>query len=602
MKKIIFTYIIALCCAFTMQAGFVEFDAALAPEHGSFAIGDINGDGNVDVLFTGRDYDPVRETGAIMLSNGDGTFTKQTGDRIVGSGHFGNMQLGDIDGDGDLDIIFTGNDGGAKIALNDGNGVFTLADGEQYPLNTGTIVCGFADFNNDGLLDYYIFGNTADNTSKNIIYIQNPDGTFSTKEYFNALKVWDPDVTVIDFNNDGYLDIFINASLTQAVTLGDISYTDGRFSVIFLNDGNANFTPMAQPDLIMKGYGAADWADVDGDGWLDLLLVGDGGNVAAGSTDNVAGVVTRLYKNNQGTLEPKAYWTNYIPGGPHNKVKFVDWDNDGKLDIVLSGYRGEEIKEATDFFICTNAENFTYEKDEALSTNPDIQRVSNHSLAFADLNNDGKADLLIMGWSNNKLKRLAGYYLNESANTSVAPDAPTGLISNVDGRSVSLNWEAPESEDSKNGTTYSLVVKNKTTGKYLYNSQTVAGMGNVCTNKAWTLSNLPNGEYEWTVQAINGAYIGGAFAASQTFTINDGGTGEDIAQAGIEVNILTEKGAIIANSAVDNLAVKVFSLTGKLVAEKVCSGNCRFEVVAGIYVVETASETGESSYAKVIVP
>lgn len=611
MKKITFFFMF-LWGMSSVSAQFTYFDSTQSPEQGDFAVGDINNDGYVDVIFSGRDYDPLRESGAVMINNGDGTFTKQVGTKVVGSGHFGKIAFGDIDGDGDLDVIFTGNDGGAKIALNDGTGIFTLTDNTAYPKSSGTISCGFADFNNDGLLDYFFFGN-GKGAGVNSLFYQQADGSFTTvAESFNSFGLTDPDVTVLDFNNDGYLDIFINAWLNDPVTVGDKSYKSGRFSAIFLNDGTGHFIPMDQPNVIMKGFGSAAWGDIDGDGWLDLLLIGHAGGVAAGPTETEGDLIARVYKNNQGVLEAKAFWKDYNSTGPGNRVKIVDWNNDGKLDIILGGWRPSAGKQATDFYICDDAANFTFVKDETLS-NSSVPRVSDHMFELADLNGDGKVDLMMMGWSGNYNRRVNGYYLNETANASTTPHAPITLNQQVNNEGdVEFSWVTPSSEAGKGGTTYNVALKNKTTGKWLYNPMAIVdgakngqrlatGMGNVYTNTSWTIKNLSDGEYEWTVQAINGAFIGGEFAKAESFKI-EGGTVSLENTSSFDPKVSVYNNKVVINGEGDSqLIVKIYNLNGLLVTSTSFVSDVEINLSEGFYLVKVEAEGAKALVEKVII-
>jgi len=230
MKKT-FTFLALIVAVMSLHAQFVDF--GIEVWKATFAAADIDDDGDMDIILSG---DPAKdgkpEIGAILINDGAGNFTAQEGDRVITAGRSGNIAFGDIDGDGDLDVIFAGwglsNPIKAGIALNDGRGVFKLASTEDYPvLEANTIVsCGFADFNLDGLLDYYFFGNNKGNC---VIYFQQPDGSFeasadalqTTARYSNdTLSVGDPipynfvepEVSVIDFNNDGYPDMWINAA------------------------------------------------------------------------------------------------------------------------------------------------------------------------------------------------------------------------------------------------------------------------------------------------------------------------------------------------------------------------------------------------------
>ncbi|MDP4240152.1 MAG: VCBS repeat-containing protein, partial [Bacteroidota bacterium] len=287
-KTTLFVAIFAIAMTAKSQQ-FVPFSPDFHVRHADIVAADINNDGNLDIIVSGeaQQGDPIQS--AIFINNGNNTYTLQNGVNVINPGHEADIKVGDINGDGNLDVIFNGNDNaeaGRGIALNDGTGVFSIP-ATPYDVTNATISCGFADFNNDGLLDYYAIGNGTGNIGT--IFFQNQDGTFTKDDTsFTGTNFVDPDVTVLDFNNDGYLDMFICAWDDNAKS---------RISELLINNGFGHFTAVAQPNLIQKGYGSAVWADVDGDGWLDLLLNGDGG-----ANDEASSDIYRLYKNNGGVL------------------------------------------------------------------------------------------------------------------------------------------------------------------------------------------------------------------------------------------------------------------------------------------------------------
>ena len=277
---------------------------------------EINNAGDVNIVLKNEQGEVQKKA---LLVNNNGTYSLAGTPNVIIPGQSADIKFADLDGDGDMDVIFNGNSNaelGRGIAMNDGTGVFTRS---SLDVTAATISCGFADFDNNGLLDYYVFGNGLDNGGT--IFFQNNDGTFTKDQSsFAALNMIDADVTTIDFNNDGHIDMFING------------WNDGmkqRYSAIYINDGSGKFTSIEQPNLIQKGYGSSVWGDVDGDGWLDLLLNGDGGANGETSSD-----MYRLYKNNKGVLEVKATFNDFHQISIGDGARMVDWDNDGKLDLV----------------------------------------------------------------------------------------------------------------------------------------------------------------------------------------------------------------------------------------------------------------------------
>jgi hypothetical protein len=605
MKKIYSLLVLLFLSIGMMQAQFVDFGESYDIQKGDFAVGDIDNDGDLDIIFSGENNGGA-EKGAILINN-NGIFTEQEGERVITIGKGGNIKFGDIDGDGDLDVIFCGwgiaLDHAAGIALNDGHGVFTLASESDYPIISGgtKVSCGFADFNNDGLLDYYFFGN---GLGKCALYFQEQNGSFTeTLTSFEAFNFVEPEVTVVDFNNDGYLDIFISAFCEEPEA------QHGRFSAIFKNDGFGGFLKFPQPGItFQKANGTTSWGDVDGDGWLDMVLNGDGWLDSGEDNDGVV----RLFKNENGIFAEKQMYEWYRQNSVGNGSAIIDWDNDGDVDIFIGGWNG--AKQQTAFFECTAAATFTFAKSDLSDSY--FYGISEQSYRIADLDGDGKNDLLFMGYSGGTgdlNRRACGYIQGNAATAYSKPEAPTGLNAAIDdseGLMITLTWNAPASEATKKGTTYNLALKNKTTGKWLYNPMAViggdnngwrktTGMGNVFTNKRWELYDLPDGEYEWTVQAINGGHFGGAFAATETFKIGEtsiNSVTKEVPKVTVDKNRLSVKSATGVKP-----TVNVFAISGVKAAGSLTS-NLEVTLPTGVYIVEVIQANATPYRTKVVIP
>jgi len=535
--------------------------------------------------------------------NTNGTYTLKTTDNAIVTGQYADIKVGDIDGDGNLDVIYGGNskaETGKGIALNDGSGIFTRTPLDVRP---ATSSCGFADLDNNGLLDYYVMGNGTEN--QGAIFFQNTDGTFTKDQSsFSGLNLTNADITTVDFNNDGYIDLFIS---------GFDNTLQQRYSGILLNNGAGKFTVMDQPGLIQKGFGSSVWGDVDGDGWLDLLLNGDGG--ANGETSSN---IYRLYRNNHGVLEPKTVFNDYRQISVGDGARMVDWDNDGKLDIILTGWSASKARQATVLFNGTSSSGFTF--TESPLSNTDFPGVSQSSIETADLNNDGKIDLLITGFNGTQTnqvgkynRNICGYYLNQSVATNAKPSTPGYLkqvVSNTgDINTVTFSWNvALDDKTPQASLTYNLSLKNTLTGKWLYNPMAVmsgttngwrrvAGLGNVFTNRKWVLNGLPTGTYEWTVQAIDANFVGGSFAYPKTFTI----AATDVSEINSEVSIgTTDRNLVVNNKSGNTLEITVYTPAGSMLNQIKTGNFVSVPLTRGMYIVKV-SDGKKTMTRKVVI-
>jgi len=538
-----------------------------------------------------------------LIANNNGTYSLTGTENNIVPGRFADIRFGDIDGDGSLDAIFNGGSNGVMgkgIALNDGTGIFTRS---ALDVTQATLSCGFTDFDNNGLLDYYVIGNGTDNTGA--IFFQNTDGTFTKDQSsFTGLNLLDADVTTVDFNNDGSVDLFISGWDDNAKL---------RYSAVLLNDGAGKFTALVQPNLISKGYGSSVWGDVDGDGWLDLLLNGDGGTDGEASSD-----IYRLYKNNQGVLEVKATFNDFSQKSVGDGARMVDWDNDGKPDIILTGWSATKARQATMLFTCTNTTNFTF--TESTLSNTDFPGVSESSIETADMNNDGRIDLMITGFNGIQTgqvgkynRNICGYYLNQSTTFNAKPSAVSNLAHLItksgDQTTVALSWNPANDDKTRQlSLSYNLSLKNTTTGKWMYNPMAVmssstngwrriAAMGNVFMNRKWVLNNLPVGTYEWTVQAIDANFTGGSFAIVKIFTIAATDVKELI--SGVSIGSSDGKLMIDNNSGIP-MDITIYSTTGSLLKQVQTNGTVSIPLQQGIYIVK-ATDGAKTMVKKIVV-
>ena len=146
---------------------------------------------------------------------------------------------GDYDNDGDEDIVAVGTYQPHALYRNNGDGTFTdVAEQAGIADPRGGWGSLFADYNNDGYLDLYITRGGWSGAAENTLYHNNGDGTFT--DVTHAAGVADPQSSFCaawaDYDNDGYLDLYI----------ADGVIGDGAANVLYRNNGDGTFTNTAE--------------------------------------------------------------------------------------------------------------------------------------------------------------------------------------------------------------------------------------------------------------------------------------------------------------------------------------------------------------------
>jgi len=232
--------------------------------------GDYDNDGDLDLYVMTR-YDG----GILYRNNGNGTFTNVTQEvGVSNSGGQGwGVAWGDYDNDGDLDLYvvrkaYFGENSGNLLYCNDGDGTFTDVTAQAGVGDVGeSLSCAFGDYDNDGDLDLYV---TNQSSQSDVLYRNNGNGTFTdvTQEAGVVNTNDGREVAFGDFDNDGYLDIYVTNTY--------------QANILFHNNGNGTFTDIAQMAGVdcTKPGGAITLGDYDNDGDLDIYLGVFGGNRA----------------------------------------------------------------------------------------------------------------------------------------------------------------------------------------------------------------------------------------------------------------------------------------------------------------------------------
>ena len=607
-----------------LQPDTREFNTTMRPQHGDILVFDCDDDHDLDVLLAGEQRDaPFLFQGGLFKNDGKGHFTQHS--CPITPGKMGTMNAADIDGDGNIDVIFNGgtNTGcmySNGIALNNGQGMFTLGPTHQYPMPPGKITGnGFADFNNDGKMDYLCAGSYPD--SYIAIYVQQANGQFiEDKTAFSNYRFINPQVQIIDYNNDGKMDVFIMA-YTPSTPEGTSSQP---FTGVFMNDGTGRFTLNPTFHIKQKCFGSADWNDLDGNGWLDLIIHGEG----KGSSEP-NDWTTRIYQNDHEKMTEIFKYERCRQFSMGGATILQDIDNDGDVDFLFGGYCDRLLpsrRQKTFVFVNNNRdETLEYEdfNEQYFLSNQYLPGMSEQDFEIADVDGDMKPDFIYQGFAEgykdnpyHPNRVIAGWspsptHLSFKAHEFVPLESPQNLnaTTTLQGQTyqVTFSWDAPNNIRHQQGITYNLALKDVNTGKWLYNPMAVIGgehdgwrninqLGNLFLNKQITLT-LPLGTYEWTVQAIDAARFGGKFAPIRRLQVST-----DIKNHTYEAAQITTSGQTlhIRMDSPNRTKVSIYNVMGQKVVERMFSKSFHQRLIPGLYVVEITSDK-QTTRSKIII-
>jgi hypothetical protein len=470
------------------------------------------------------------------------------------------MAWGDFDLDGDLDIVLSGQTGPATLLYRNDGTAFTEVAVPLTDVAYGSLSVG--DYDNDGWPDILLTGSGVAQVWRNGGSLANWSLTASLTGIVSGSAAWG------DFDSDGRLDIlltggtggttgvtevwrntgsnFVFAASLQGVYFSSAAWgdfdQDSKLDVLlagvlpdgtgtnyvtrlYHNNGDNTFT-LAPATLPGVCLGAVAWGDYDNDGHLDILITGLG----------TTGYVSSVF-HNQGTGTFTDIGASLIPLA-YSSAAWGDFDNDGWLDIVMMGLTIPNESSTSAFFYHNNG-NGTF------TLAPSAGLIGSHkgALAVADYDKDGRLDLATSGYY-----YATRIYHNFWPTNNNPPTGPANLVATVMGTNALLTWTAgSDSKTPTSGLSYNLRVGTAPGLSNVVNPLAAANgwrrvplLGNMQQNLAATLTGLKFGSnYYWSVQAIDASFAGSPFECGGLFSVS-------FAPSSCDVQV----GSIMGNSAV----------------------------------------------------
>jgi hypothetical protein len=522
------------------QLGFTEFsltDSTLNSSPAtdfwiaSAAPADVDADGDLDLLIAGY-YVVYASPGSdgsveerLTLYRNDGPSGSAWALTPIpvdaGSLSFGSADLawGDYDNDGDPDVVVAGsgemvlyrNDAGTLVPTPT---VLPVYDESSDFTTMDLHSLSWTDVDNDGDLDLIVPSVVEQWSYAPTALLRNDGpGTGGAWTFTNvgaALPAAANGVSAwADLEGDGDLDLL----------LANVSPYGDNFLNTYRNDGGT--LALADSGLAHIRYGTADWGDVDNDGDLDIVYAGNI-DLPDGTGETVVRI---LFANATGGYTPFDVVHDFqSPSEPwldFSAVTWADYDSDGDMDLLVSGqWLGDSEIVGRAAVYANNGGTFT------LASAPlpaPIAGNAGGAFTWFDVDGDGDLDYFVAGGyyvpnGNGLIEARTQLFRNDATRVNAAPTVATSLRATPGAaNAMTLSWHAATDDRTPQAAlTYELEVTS--VGAPGAIERALPEPGNVRRNTTRTLHGLHAGTYRWNVRAKDSAFNGGPMAQG-TFSI-----------------------------------------------------------------------------------
>lgn len=456
---------------------------------------DLNNDMLLDIFLTGKNDSGLPAT-LVYINQGNENFVKiNSGIPDVAGA---SVSWEDFDKDMDLDLLLSGvlQNGNliSGIYRNDLPFGFTETNFGFIEIHSGSVK--WIDYNNDADADVFITGLNSEGVPESKLY-KNTGGSF-TEVNTSFHSLYNSTYEFFDLDNDGDKDVIFTGQSDESKT----SYV----TKIYIND-NGIFSESGN-SIQPVSKGTASWGDFDADGFADIVLNGE--------TNQGNGLMI-MHNNHDGTFTQHPA---QIPGIAFGKVMWADFDNDGLLDILMTGNLQGDTIGVTKLFRNNNG---TFQE---VST--DFSGLINSTASVGDYNNDLKLDIILSGHDPLTSRNVFLVYKNIISISNDLPVEPKGLTTSFDNSIIHFNWLSGYDQNTPSpGLTYNIRVGTTPGGSEIISPissgssgfNKFPGHGNSGNSRQIHLMNLDTGKYYWSVQTIDNTFNTSEFSGDNSFIV-----------------------------------------------------------------------------------
>jgi hypothetical protein len=460
---------------------------------------DYNNDNKLDLALTGITFSGNSITS--LYQNEDELLSQDLSQNIdaVFGGH---LSWVDYTNDGNLDISlsgfqiinFNGFPATAFYKYQNGTYVFDAQNnvtnsiyGYTMGINGGSNNHSWGDFDNDGDFDFVI-GGTDYYGQRNLKIFKNDGGNLSLDTtQLNLIPLFPCMVNWVDLNNDGYLDLVSVGADSNAVIKINTYINDSSYVL--------NFSDKWSSEQYGVTAGAFDFGDYNDDGLIDFSILGLNSN-----SEPVCKIITNSI---DGFSKEEGHELRGLFNG---RPTWGDYDNDGDLDLLISGLSSTADGGRDPFTSIYYQQNSVFSIDETLN----IDSLGYSFTQFGDYDDDGDIDLFVSGF-NSSSDVVSKVYDNLEAleNKNNAPNKPYSLNIDIDKKDIHLSWSAPQDIGTEkgfftkvSGLKYQIQIGTENTNNHKiitgnYGNNSIGSIN--LTDKI--VRGVPEGNYFWKVRA-----------------------------------------------------------------------------------------------------